>query len=138
MDELRKIAADTYNRAFELIIEGDEFSLLEGIELAATSLNLWRRIGRENNISIGLWLYSRALHKADLQSLAIEAAQESVRLARVSDIDWLIASSLEGLTRASQGLPNFETLLTETEQAIDQINDAEDRNLIESQFADLR
>ena len=138
MDELRKIAADTYNGAFELIIEGDESSLLEGLEQAATSLNLWRRIGRENNVAIGLWLYSRGLHKAGMQSLALEAAQESVRLARVSSIDWLIASSLEGLTRASQGLPNFASLLTDTKDAIEIISDEEDRKLIESQFADLR
>jgi hypothetical protein len=138
VDELRKIAAATYNRAFELIFEGDESSLLEGLELAATSLNLWRRIGNEKNISIGLWLYSRALHTAGSQFLAIEAAQESVRLARISDIDWLIASSLEGLTRASHGLPSIETLIVETQNAIEKISDAEDRKLIESQFSDLR
>ena len=138
MDELRKTAADTYNRAFELIIEGDQTSLLEGLELAATSLNLWRRVGRENNVAIGLWLYSRALHKAGMQTLAIEAAEESVRLARVSEIDWLIASSLEGLTRASQNERNFISLRDKTERAISAISDPQDRKLIESQFADLR
>ena len=138
MDELRKTAADTYNRAFELIIEGDQPSLLEGLELAATSLNLWRRVGRENNVAIGLWLYSRALHKAGMQTLAIEAAEESVRLARVSEIDWLIASSLEGLTRASQNERNFISLRDKTERAISAISDPQDRKLIESQFADLR
>jgi hypothetical protein len=138
MDELRKTAADTYNRAFELIIEGDQTSLLEGLELAATSLNLWRRVGRENNVAIGLWLYSRALHKAGMQTLAIEAAEESVRLARVSEIDWLIASSLEGLTRASQNERNFISLRDKTERAISAISDPQDRKLIESQFSDLR
>jgi hypothetical protein len=138
MDELRKTAAGTYNRAFELIIEGDQPSLLEGLELAATSLNLWRRVGRENNVAIGFWLYSRALHKAGMQNLAIEAAEESVRLARVSEIDWLIASSLEGLTRASQNERNFISLRDETECAISAISDPQDRKLIESQFADLR
>ena len=138
MSELKELAATTYNRAFELIVEGDEFDLAEGLELAATSLHLWRQVGNEQTWAIGLWLYARALHKAGAQELAIKHAFESVKLAEEVGTDWLIASSLEGLARVSQGTANFETRKAAATRAIENIKDPEDRELIESQFADLR
>jgi len=138
VSELKELAAKTYNRAFELIVEGDDADLAEGLELAATSLHLWRQVGNEQNWAIGLWLYARALHKAGAQELAIKHALESVKLAEQVGTDWLIASSHEGLARVSQGTADFETRKAAATQAIENIKDAEDRELIESQFADLR
>ena len=138
MSELKELAAKTYNRAFELIVEGDDADLAEGLELAATSLHLWRQVGNEQNWAIGLWLYARALHKAGAQELAIKHALESVKLAEQVGTDWLTASSLEGLARVSQGTADFESRKADATQAIEYIKDPEDRELIESQFADLR
>jgi hypothetical protein len=138
VSELKDLAAKTYNRAFELIVEGDETEIAEGLELAATSLHLWRQVGTEQNWAIGLWLYARALHKAGAQALAIQHALESVQLAEQLGTDWLIASGYEGLARVSQGTPEFESRRASAEQAIKNIAGAEDRELIESQFADLR
>ncbi len=138
MNELRDLAAQNYNRAFELIVEGTESDVAEGLELAASSLNLWRKVGNEQNWAIGLWLYSRALYKAGAQDLAIMHATESVKLAELVGADWLIASGLEGLARASQGTVAFAQLRTRAKTAIENIKDKRDRELIESQFADLR
>ena len=137
MKELREFAATTYNRAFELVVEGSSKDVLEGLEFAAASLHAWRQIGTHKNVAIGMWLYSRALYKSGLQQQAIAVAEESVKLARLDGTDWLIASSLEGLTRASQGHQSFESLRQQAEAAIDAIKDPEDRQLIADQFSDL-
>jgi hypothetical protein len=134
---IRKLAIAAYNLAFELVVEGDQAQLLEGLEQAATSLNLWRKVGTDQNVSIGLWLYSRALAKAGAQALSIEAAAEAVRLAKLDGTDWLIASGYEGLARATQGTASFEANWALAAAAIDAIADAQDRALIASQFADL-
>jgi hypothetical protein len=138
VSELKELAAKTYNRAFELVVEGNQDDLAEGLELAATSLHLWRQVGNEQNWAIGLWLYARALHKAGAQELAIKHALESVKLAEQVGTDWLIASGYEGLARVSQGTAEFETRRAKAEHAIKDIKDNDDRELIESQFADLR
>ncbi|MFM6980948.1 MAG: hypothetical protein ACKOWE_06055 [Micrococcales bacterium] len=137
-EELRKIAATAYNRAFELVIEGDESDALEGLELAAASLHIWRTLGPDKRVAIGLWMYSRALLKAGSQDLAIDAALESVRLAESEGIDWMLGSSLEALTRAHQGRPEFEAIRARASSAIDSIQDDKERELISGQFADLR
>jgi hypothetical protein len=138
VSELKELASKTYNRAFELVVEGSQDDLAEGLELAATSLHLWRQVGTEQNWAIGLWLYARALHKAGAQDLAIKHALDSVELAEQVGTDWLIASGYEGLARVSQGTAEFEVRRAKAEQAIKDIKDEDDRELIESQFADLR
>ena len=134
MNELKELAAKTYNDAYELVIEGQEKELLNGLELAATSLNLWRKVGTPKNEAIGLWLFSRALEKSGAKSLAIEAAKRSLAIAETLNIDWMLASALEALTRAT----GDEEVKNRAEKAIAAIAEAEDRKLIESQFADLR
>ena len=138
MSELKELASKTYNRAFELVVEGSQDDLAEGLELAATSLHLWRQVGTEQNWAIGLWLYARALHKAGAKDLAIKHALESVELAEQVGTDWLIASGYECLARVSQGTAEFEVRRAKAEQTIKDIKDKDDRELIESQFADLR
>ena len=51
MDDVKKLAAETYNQAFEAVEAGQDPAW--AVELAATSLNLWRRVGTEQNLSIG-------------------------------------------------------------------------------------
>ena len=138
MSELREFAASTYNRAFELVVEGSAEDVIEGLELAAASLQAWRKVGTDKNVAIGLWLYSRALFKSGLQQQAIAVAEESLKLATLDGTDWLIASSLEGLARASQNQESFDSLRQQAEAAIASIADAEDRQLIADQFSDLR
>lgn len=131
MTEIRKLAIDSYNRAFDLVIEGDQHQLLEGLELAATSLHLWKQVGTQENEAIGLWLYSRALQKAGAKELATQAAERSLELA---EKDWMIASALEALTRAT----GDEMIKNRAIAAIEAIQDPDDRDIIASQFADLR
>jgi len=134
MDVLLALAKTTYNQAFDLVEAGEG---LKALELAATSLHLWRQVGTDKNVAIGLWLYSRALLGVGAKQAAIEAVTESVRLAKLDGTDWLIASGLEGLARATAGTFDFEANRAAAAKAIATIADPEDRQLIESQFADL-
>ena len=138
MNDLTQLASTAYNRAFELVEEGKDEDVLEGLELAATSLNLWRRVGTDKNVAIGLWLYSRALTKAGARGLAITAATECVRLAKIDATDWLVASSLEGFARAVKNTDAFAQACAAAEEAISRISDPDDRKLIADQFSDLR
>ena len=138
MSEILDLAKSTYNRAYELVIEGKQEDLLEGLELAATSLQLWRSVGTEKNVAIGLWLYSRALQKSGARELALEAASQCVEIAETLAIDWMLASSLEALARAAQGTEQFEEIRNRAIIAISSIKDDKDKTLIESQFQDLR
>ena len=138
MSEILDLAKSTYNRAYELVIEGKQEDLLQGLELAATSLQLWRSVGTEKNVAIGLWLYSRALQKSGAKELALEAASQCVEIAETLAIDWMLASSLEALARAAQGTEQFEEIRNRAIIAISSIKDDKDKTLIESQFQDLR
>jgi hypothetical protein len=133
MSDLRELAKNTYNRAFELVVEGNENDALEGLELAATSLHAWKQVGTKQNEAIGFWLYSRALTKAGASSLATQAARDSLNIAQELNLDWMIASALEALTRATRNIDDARI----AKMAIEAIADHEDRALIAGQFADL-
>jgi hypothetical protein len=140
--ETRKLAASTYNEAFEAVESAaSPADALWALELAATSLSLWRRIGTEQNLAIGLWLYSRALVKAGAADLAVIAAKAS--LAHTENIDapadWLVASGLEGYARALIAAKHQDAAqaLEAARAAVDAIATAADRELIAGQLADL-
>ncbi len=134
MSELKELAAKNYNEAYELVVEGSPADALLGLELAASSLNLWRQVGTPKNEAIGLWLYSRALLNAGAKDLAVEAAAKCVEIAEILEIDWMLASALEGLARATGSAESKARAAA----AIAAISAPRDRELIESQFADLR
>ena len=138
-DDIRALAAKAYNSAFELIESGND--PLRAIELSAASLYYWREIGTDQNLAIGYWLYSRALVLAQNYTLAIEAAEKSLKYtAQVTEApDWLIASSYEGFARAlaASNDERASAAIAHTQQLIDAIADSEDRALIAGQFADL-
>lgn len=139
-EEIRRVASALYNQAFDAYEAGD--NPLLATELAATSLNLWRQIGGDENLAIGSWLYSRTLLQGGATKLALVAIQNA--LTHVKNIDdpedWLVASMLEGYARAlnAAGVPEAVTAIEQAAVAIDAIKDPEDRALIASQFADLK
>ncbi|MEN9715229.1 MAG: hypothetical protein RJA35_696 [Actinomycetota bacterium] len=139
MDDIRALAGKTYNEAFEAVESGENKAW--AVELAATSLNLWRRVGTAKNLSIGCWLYSRALAKAGAGELALEVAKNMLHhLENVeAPEDWLKASALEGWARACFAAADerFEAALQDARTAIDAIVNPADRELIAGQLADL-
>jgi hypothetical protein len=137
-EELVEFAKYNYNRAWELVMEGSDEDALAGLECAAASLDAWRKVGTPKNEAIGLWMLSRALLKTGSVDEAIAAAEKCVSIARSLEIDWMIASALEALTRATRGTEAFSHNFAAAAAAIDAIADQEERELIAGQFADLR
>lgn len=137
--DIRAMAAASYDQAYEAV-ESQE-NPAWAVELAATSLNLWRRVGNEQNLSIGCWLYSRALSKAGAHQAAIAVANNMLsHLAAIDDpADWLVASAHEGWARALGGAMDerFESALKQALASIDAIKELADRQLIQSQISDL-
>lgn len=139
-DLIRKEAITSYNAAFQALDNGGQ--QLRAVELSAASLYLWRQVGNDQNVTIGYWLYSRALAAAGAGALAIEAANESVKLLASieSPDDWLVASIHEGLARAYVAAKdvraNAEILKSAT--LISKIADPEDRQIIEEQFSSIK
>lgn len=139
-EDIRALAAATYNQAFEEV-ESQERPAY-AVEMAAASLHLWRQLAMPRRNAIGCWLYSRALAKAGAGALALEVAEEMLRhSAEVEDApDWLVASCAEGYARALivSGDPRAGAAYAQAEQAIAAIEDEKARELISGQFADLR
>ena len=140
--EIRSLAASVYNEAFEAVESvGSPADALWAVELAATSLNLWRRVGSEQNLAIGNWLYSRALVKAGAPDAALTAAKAAIHHTENIDSpsDWLLASCLEGYARALVATKSAAAsdAIAKAKAAVDAISDAADRELIGGQLADL-
>ncbi|CAN2177226.1 hypothetical protein MCEJIRE27_00200 [Candidatus Nanopelagicaceae bacterium] len=139
-DDVRKEAIETYNEAFDLIESGKD--LINAVDLAGKSLELWRRIGNDQNMAIGYWLHSRAFAAAGNGHLAIQAAEISLQhLSNIeSPADWLVASLNEGLARAyvAANDTRAQDAIKKAAELIANIADIEDRELIQDQFASLR
>ena len=139
MDDIRAMAAKTYNEAFEAMEAGDNPAW--AVELAATSLNLWRRVGTAKNLTIGCWLYSRTLANAGAGQLALAVANNCLHhLEAVEEpTDWMIASCLEGYARALWAASDekFDEALVAAQKAVAAIAGEKDRELIAGQMADL-
>lgn len=138
-DDIKKLASETYNKAFEALEAGED--LVSAVELAATSLNMWRRVGNDRNLTIGYWLYARALAFGGAADLALAASRKSLEHLKNVDspADWMVASALEGYARSAvaAGLPNAADAIKAAADAIARIEDPEDRELIAGQFADI-
>ena len=138
-DEIRKEAIAAYNEAFDLIESGAD--VLRAVDLAGKSLELWRQVGNDQNMAIGYWLHSRAFAAAGNGHLAIQAAETSLQhLSNIeSPADWLIASLNEGLARAYVTAKDSraEEAIKKTAELVANIEDIEDRSLIQAQFLDI-
>jgi hypothetical protein len=136
---MKSHAASCYNQAFDLWESGE--NPVKALELAATSLNLYREVGTPVNVAIGFWMYSRTLLAVHAADAALAAARASIGALKdvENPADWLTASCLEGLARAqlAAGHADAANTLAQAQGAISQIADADDRELIASQIADL-
>ncbi len=137
--EIRALAASAYNAAFEAVEAGND--PLTALELAAASLHLWRKVGNDQNLAIGYWLYSRALIDARTFHLALDAAEKSLSHLALIDqpADWLVASMHEGWARALTAAqdPRSSDAIAKARELIANIADTDDRALIESQFSSI-
>ena len=140
----RSMATSFYNQAWDILDSDDRSpeALNELIDCAHASRHLWRGVGGVEQAAIGEWLVSRSYATAGMGAEALRHATLAHGLAESSaDLsDWLLPSTLEGLTRAelvAHGPEAAKVWHAEALTALERIADPEDRALIQAQLDEL-
>jgi len=142
----RMLAIFLNNRAWELLDLGSNRTLeqeLEMIDCAHASNWHWLQVGGLEQAVIGAWLLSRVHAVAGDPVASNRYAQRAADLFRggTNLPDWLHASVLEGQARALLSAGDHVAAteaLRLAREALDEIQDPDDRSLIESQLEELR
>jgi hypothetical protein len=138
-------ASSLFNRVWDLLDAGESRTpdqTAEMIDAAHASRYLWRQLGGKEQAVIGEWQISRAYASAGLGAEAVRHAELSEQLLGdgLDCSDWIPASVHEGMARALLAAGDHtaaRALAASAVVALDRIADAEDRELIRSQLAEL-
>lgn len=139
----RSLAVDLFNHAWALLdkedpTEGDREQL---IHCAHASAWHWSQVGIPENRAISEWQVSRVYSTLGRGEPAVHHARLALAFAEtVADAPWVRASAYEGLARAYAVVGRLETALDWRERAIaalEDIDDAEDRAVVERDIATL-
>ena len=132
----------TYNECWELLgreqLDQDEQRRLQRLSYA--SLYHWSQVGGPMEEAIGEWMVSRVHVRLGFSEAALTHAARAVEVVRESQLTgFVVASCFEGLARA-HAMNGDEQLAIQFRRVaiaeLDQIEDAEDRDLIQQQIAD--
>jgi len=142
LEDVRVAAAAAYNQCWDALDAGD---LALAVELASTSLNLWRRVPTvtAKNLAVGHWMLARVLALAGAGKVSLVVAESSLEhLGKMADPpppDWLRASMLEGHARSlvAASDPRASAALALAKRAVESIADQQNRSLIAGQLDDL-
>jgi hypothetical protein len=136
----RQIAGALFNRTWTLIEKPRTSE--EDREMLATAFASrlhWQGIGSDENLAVGDWLIAHVASRLGYADLALDfAAAAHERTVRAGLADWVLASSLEGLARAHAVAGHEDErddYVARARQALESVDDVEDRELIESQIA---
>jgi hypothetical protein len=139
-EEHRTVAAETFNRCWELLenVDRTDDDNRELLTLAFVSRYHWSSVGADEQTIVGDWMVSRAAAAIGEPRLAVRFAQRAYDGAQAIDVpDWLGASVCEGLARAhaANGDLALRNQWYETaEDLIEQIEDHESKSLIADQL----
>jgi hypothetical protein len=142
-DELthRALAVAAFNSSWELL-ERDrtEEEDLELLEVALASRHHWRHEGGPQQLAIADWMVSRCFAELGAGDLALRFATAALATEPPDRPAWLHASLLEGLARAHAARGDWagrDDAAAWAAIALAEEDDAEDRELIESQLASV-
>lgn len=111
------------------------------LAMACASRQLWDDIGGPMELVTGDWLVAHVASKLGYEPLALDFAAAANARAAVSDLPkWLAASTCEGLARAHAAAGHSEerdVWIEQAQQLLAEVDDDEDRALIESQIASI-
>jgi hypothetical protein len=138
----RALAASLFNRTWELLEadrddEGDRTLLATAL---ASRLH-WEGIGTDENYAAGDWLVAHVASELGHPDLALDFAAAAHQRAVAADPGvprWLIASTQEGMARAHAVAGHDEERdrwAADARRTLQDVDDSEDRELIESQLA---
>jgi len=139
----RELATQLFNRCWELLeatrdADGD----VELLTAAFSSRYHWSRAGSMEQWIICDWMVSRAAATTGDAALALRFAERAHSAAQEHEVpDWLVASTAEGVARASAVIGDMEAFNNWTALAtrlIEVIADPEDKALIASQLAETQ
>jgi hypothetical protein len=136
----RTFAGAAFNRSWDLI-DKPERSPADDAELLTTvfaSRYHWESIGNDENKAIGDWQISHAACHLGLASIAMRFSTSALERAQgAGRDDWLLASCYEGVARAhavSGDSAERDRYIGLARAVLDTVDDAEDREHIESQI----
>jgi len=136
----RTFATAAFNRSWDLIDQPDRTSD-DDAELLRTvfaSRFHWEPIGNDENKAVGDWLIAHAASHLQLPQIALTYANAALeRTVAAGRTDWLLASCHEGVARAHAVAGNAgerDRNIGLARAALDNVDDPEDRELIESQL----
>ena len=144
-DGQRDLAVSTFNRVWELL-ELPERTVEETDEMihaAHVSCYVWSRIGTPANVARGEWQCARVYATLGRAEPALWHATRSLELNEAggeSFEDWDLASAQQGIAHAHLVSDDQEEARRWAERArasLVRVEDAEDRELIESQISEL-
>jgi hypothetical protein len=138
---LEAIAA--FNRAWELI-ELTERSPADDAEMLAAafaSRYLWESVGGDEQRAVGDWQIAHVASWIGYGDLALSRAASALqRVEQNGWTDWRLASCYEGMARAHAAAGDaagYEHWAALAREAIDSLEDEEDRDLVASQLASI-
>ena len=142
-EQTKALAAKLFNRTWQLIENTDrtEAEELEMIHSAHASRLHWQQIGGPKEWAIGEWQCARVYCEVGFPESAIFHAQACLEIVESNDVPlWMHASTFEILARsywAAEDLDLAKLARGRALQLVPQIEDAEDRETIAAQVAEL-
>jgi hypothetical protein len=143
----RALAVGLFNRTWELLEQspgGDDPAVHRAtLESAMGSRLHWDGIGTDENYAAGDWLVAHVASRAGLADLALVYAAAAHERAVTADPPvprWLVASTQEGLARAHAVAGHDaerDRWAEAARETLTEVDDDEDRELIESQLASV-
>jgi hypothetical protein len=139
----RQVAVDAFNQAWLLIDQPSRTPEQERelFELAFASRYHWGVIGGEEEAMVGDWLIAHVASLEGFGELAHRFASTALDRCRANGwSDWRLASTLEGMARASAATGDDharDRFAAEARRVLATIEDKEDRELIASQLASI-
>ncbi|MCW2542460.1 MAG: HTH-type transcriptional regulator hmrR [Frankiales bacterium] len=137
----RQLAAQTYNETWTLLEAAR--SPAEDLDLlghAFASRYHWSIAGGAQEKAIADWMASRCCAAVGAGDLAVRFADSALALAPADAAHWLLASLHEGRARAAAAAGDAagrSSHIALAQAALDAETDAEDRDAIASQLADV-
>jgi hypothetical protein len=139
----RTFAGAAFNRSWDLIDKPDR-SRAEDAELLSAvfaSRFHWEPIGNDENKAIGDWQIAHAASHLRLAEIAMTFATSALeRTQAAGRHDWLLASCYEGVARAHAIGGNTaarDRYVQLARAALENVEDPEDRELVESQLSTI-
>ena len=140
-DQQRGFAVQYYNQTWDLIDQAERTPADDRrmLGVAMASRALWDDIGGDEQWIVGDWQVAHVAALTGHADLSLDFAAAAYERASTADVPlWMKASTCEGLARAHAAAGHEaerDAWVLKARELLEQVDDAEDRALIEGQLA---